>query len=283
MIGTWYIEKGKSNYNVIIDTLDRKEKSIYMKSSGDDHSYCNVLNNIPNGYKGDTLELSTLIKSENIEHGDAKIMINLLKRGRSINYALLDSYQVTGSTDWKRYSVRLYLDPATDTIVIAAGMSGLGDVWFKDFVVTLDGENIKNLPNIEKLPPRAELDREFDNSSQIRFEKLEDTTVKRLAELCKVWGKLKYTNAKVTKGEYNWDYELFRIMPIVEQEDFLEKLEEWKLSFGLETTIIPKDHYYLDFYPNVGNVIFVNEKEYKDISFKDHGFRLLSLFRIGMQ
>ncbi|MDM1412117.1 hypothetical protein HX038_15380 [Myroides odoratimimus] len=275
----WYIEKGKTSYDVFLDTLDQNKQSISIKSSSDNHSFCSVSNNIANGYKGDTLVLSAFIKSKDIKEGDVKILINLLKKGKSIKYALLESYTVTGTTTWKEYSVKLALDPRADTIVVSSGISGLGQAWFKDFKLTLDGENIKDLQAKKKEPLKADLDHEFDYGSKIRIDKLDKLTINRLASLSKAWGELKYTNPKIAKAEYNWDYELFRIMPIIYKQDFDDKLEMWKLSFGPISTEIPKDNYYIDFYPNVGNAVFENEKVYKDISFDDQGYRLLALFR----
>lgn len=275
----WYIEKGATEYSVVVDSLNKKEKSLYIKSFGDNHSYCSVLSKIPNGYQGDTLILSALIRSKDIEKGDAKIMINLLKRGSSIRYAMLEHNEIVGTTNWKKYSVKLPLDTATDTIFIVGGLQGKGEVWFKDFEVTLDGKNLKELENVKKAPPKAELDNEFDTGSKFTVDKVNETSVKRLAELCKVWGRLKYTHPDIAKGNYNWDYELFRLLPIVKRNDFQEQLVLWKNRFGEESLTIPSNHYYVDFFPNVGNAIFENEKSYKDISFDDHGYRLLALFR----
>lgn len=274
LLSTWYVEKGGTDY-----ILKEEDRSIYIKSSSDSHSYCSILNKVPNGYKGDTLELSAFVKSKNIKEGDAKIMINQFRKGRSISYVMLDSGEIVGTTGWKKYSIKLSMDTDIDTIGIVGGLVGKGEVWFRDFVVKVDSKDIRELKLIEKSPLKVELDNEFDKGSQFTVKNLDYGIINRLTELCKVWGKLKYTNPDVGKGDYNWDYELFRILPIVKEDNFLVRLDQWKNSFGYGSTTIPAKHYYVDFYPNVGNAIFENEKSYKNISFDDHGFRLLSLFR----
>jgi C-terminal processing protease CtpA/Prc len=42
-----------------------------------------------------------------------------------------------------------------------------------------------------------------------------DDKVQRLALLCKVWGFLKYYHPVVRKGEYDWDNEFLRVLPLV--------------------------------------------------------------------
>lgn len=41
----------------------------------------------------------------------------------------------------------------------------------------------------------------------------------------------------------------------------------------------PQEHYYIGFYPGIGNPQFKNEKDYASMAFPDEGFRLLALYR----
>lgn len=52
----------------------------------------------------------------------------------------------------------------------------------------------------------------------------EDTKVENLYLLGKVWGFLKYHHPKVTEGKYDWDAELFKMLPFVEEENFKNAL-----------------------------------------------------------
>lgn len=58
-----------------------------------------------------------------------------------------------------------------------------------------------------------EKDTEFNNGSGIETAALSDVQTESLYKLCKVWGYTKYHHPSVISGEYNWDAELFRVMP----------------------------------------------------------------------
>lgn len=58
-------------------------------------------------------------------------------------------------------------------------------------------------------------DSEFLNASHIHIDSCNTKTVNKLAQLCKIWGFIKYYHPTVAAGKYNWDYELFRIMPLI--------------------------------------------------------------------
>ncbi len=57
------------------------------------------------------------------------------------------------------------------------------------------------------------LDKEFDSGSGITFPEPDETLINRLDLLGKVWGFLKYHHPEAGSGNYNWDYELFRMLP----------------------------------------------------------------------
>ncbi len=62
-------------------------------------------------------------------------------------------------------------------------------------------------------------DHEFDMGSGISLSSISEDKTMDLAKLCKVWGVVKYYHPKVVAGGINWDYELFRVMPKVLEED----------------------------------------------------------------
>jgi hypothetical protein len=59
----------------------------------------------------------------------------------------------------------------------------------------------------------AQVDREFDYGSGIQIEELSQQQQQDLFRLCKVWGFVKYYHPSIAKGDIDWDYELFRVMP----------------------------------------------------------------------
>ncbi len=77
---------------------------------------------------------------------------------------------------------------------------------------------------------------EFRESSKITMAAFSSFQIESLDALGKIWGLMKYYHPAVAEGDYNWDYELFRIMPKVlnattkEQRDKI--FVKWIKSFG---------------------------------------------------
>jgi hypothetical protein len=77
---------------------------------------------------------------------------------------------------------------------------------------------------------------DFEKSSGIEIENLSFEKVNDLKVLGMIWGFLKYYHPEVDGGEYNWDFELFKIMPeILDCEDNAERdkaLYNWINGLG---------------------------------------------------
>lgn len=88
----------------------------------------------------------------------------------------------------------------------------------------------------EMVANKADEDREFVNGSKIGTIQLTASRIENLDVLGKVWGYLKYYHPSVAAGEYNWDYELFRILPkILKASDKNERngiLNTWVGGMG---------------------------------------------------
>jgi len=69
----------------------------------------------------------------------------------------------------------------------------------------------------ESLNYKADLDHQFDNGSAIASIPLNERRTNDLAILGKIWGFVKYYHPAVQNGEYNWDYELYRVLPKIMQ------------------------------------------------------------------
>lgn len=69
------------------------------------------------------------------------------------------------------------------------------------------------VPNLIDKDKKANLDKEFSEGSKINIEQLTPMQINNLAILGKIWGFLKYHHPVASGGDYNWDFELFRITP----------------------------------------------------------------------
>ena len=89
-------------------------------------------------------------------------------------------------------------------------------------------------------------DHEFDHGSGIHFTIISDKKILDLAKLCKVWGVVKYYHPMVIAGDINWDYELFRVMPSILEEDadVNSILYRWVSSFNKGVNIEDMQQHY---------------------------------------
>ena len=92
------------------------------------------------------------------------------------------------------------------------------------------------LRQISIRPLLAKLDTSFTSGSNMRIDKLSALEIENLSNLGMVWGFLKYHHPAIARCDYNWDAELFRVLPkILEarsktQADLV--LEKWVDSIG---------------------------------------------------
>lgn len=79
-------------------------------------------------------------------------------------------------------------------------------------------------------------DTEFVHSSKIRSIELNEQNIEDLETLGLIWGYLKYYHPNIASGDYNWDFELFRILPkVIDAENSEVRdiyLNDWINSLG---------------------------------------------------
>jgi len=197
---------------------------------------------IRDNFNGKLITLSGYIKTEEVKDGYASL---LLRIDPEIG---VEQVKVTGTTDWKKFEINLPMyTEKTRNYAIGIMLVGKGKVWFDDLSIAIDGVNIEELPSIDVVyneKPLSEQnmyplskDNEFDNGSKILIDQLSDNKIiDDIYVLGLVWGFLKYHHPNIAKGEYNWDYELFRIMPkIFNSKNKFQRddtLIEWIKSLG---------------------------------------------------
>ncbi|EGT3617726.1 peptidase S41, partial [Clostridium perfringens] len=83
---------------------------------------------------------------------------------------------------------------------------------------------------------RSYFDTEFKAGSNITIDDLDNNEIESLNKLCKVWGFAKYYHPKIVAGSKNWDFELFRVMPMVieakNQDEVNSILYDWINKLG---------------------------------------------------
>lgn len=210
---TGWVDFGGANYTLAVDSATVKNgkfaASLEYKEGKPDFKAWAF--HIPESYPGKKITLTGYIKTEGVTDGYAGLWMRI---DPSIAFDNMQDRGVTGITDWTRYEISLKMDPEkTQQIVIGGILAGKGKMWVDDLKLTVDGKEIKDLkPLGEKLFP-ADLDTAFNQGSGIATLTTNQSNVQHLKALGLIWGFLKYHHPAIAAGQYNWDDELFRILP----------------------------------------------------------------------
>ena len=227
---------GSSNYILSIDSTNVKSgkysASIEFEEGNPDFKAWAFT--IPDSYAGKKITLSGYLKTENVTDGYAGLWMRI---DPSIAFDNMNNNGVKGTTDWTKYEITLDMNPEkTKQIIIGGLLAGKGKMWIDDLKVTIDGKEINDIKPLEREIFPAEEDKEFDNGSQIVSISVDKNQIENLKTLGLIWGFLKYYHPNIATGEYNWDYELFRILPeVLNSENGKNRdqiLVKWIDNFG---------------------------------------------------
>lgn len=227
---------GEPSYILALDSsvVKKGKYSVSIKSTGEKTDFKAWAYTIPENYDGEKITLSGYIKTENVTDGYAGLWLRI---DPNIAFDNMGSNGIKGTTDWKKYEITLAMDPKlTKQIVVGGLLVGKGKMWIDNLSITIDGKEIEaaKLFARELLP--ADNDKEFDNGSAIKIENVTKNQTEDLKTLGLVWGFLKYYHPNVAKGMYNWDYELFRVLPkvlnSVSKKNTDDILVKWVQSLG---------------------------------------------------
>jgi hypothetical protein len=309
------------NYEIRKDTVNaysgKYSALIVSDEKGD--KFGSIAYKILANYKGKQISLQGYMKTENVEDGFAGLLLRIDGNGTSLAFDNMQNQNVNGTNDWKKYTITLPLSGGAENIFVGGILSRKGKAWFDDFTLTIDGENIQTLKEVEKPLSKVQLDKEFDNGSNFQLKEVGKEQIENLRKLCKIWGFLKYHHPAIAKGEVNWDYELFRILHKLNSSDFDSEVLNWIKSVGSvnsedvnnpnfttskiqpdtkwisDNTFISKElcqeltkidrsgrekqNFYISFFPGVNNPNFQTENPYTTMKWDDTGYQLLALFR----
>lgn len=210
-----WIKYAHDDYVVGVDSSIKKsgKYSVSIASKVEQPQYALIGFDIPDNYPGKIITLSGYIKTENVTGGYAGIWMRI---DPSIALDNMHEHGITGTTDWRKYEISLMMNPKeTKQIVIGGILFGKGKMWLDDLHVTIDSKDIGEVTPIPKAIHPAEADTAFNKGSQIDTILTGKKEIENLKTLGLVWGFLKYYHPNIAKGNFNWDYELFRILPKV--------------------------------------------------------------------
>lgn len=161
---------------------------------------------------GDSLALKGFVAYSNAIKGDITCSIIQENSSSKTSEQSFELNQISGSSEWTPFYIKAVMLDSLNNFSIKIKSTGDVNVWFDDLELTVDG---KNIGDKQELCFIADKDKEFDNGSSISIPNINAQQLINLEVLTKVWGFIKYYHPEVTKGNIQWDYELFRIMPYV--------------------------------------------------------------------
>ncbi|MDR0575113.1 MAG: peptidase S41 [Tannerella sp.] len=232
----WFFS-AQSGYSISLDSVNvqsEKYSVVIEHIGGDAGNFQAVSLKLPNNYDGERITLSGHIKTENVTDGYAGLWMRI---DPQIAFDNMGQRGITGTTDWTKHEITLSMNPEKTTQIVIGGLLvGKGKMWIDNLAITIDGKDIGGAKIFERKPFPAEKDKEFDNGSAIIFPPLNEQKTNDLELLGKLWGFLKYHHSAVGKGNYNWDYELFRILPAFLKAENSKKrdkiLLDWINKYG---------------------------------------------------
>jgi len=225
---------GKGEYSVGIDSsafISGKQSATIVYVNGS-NGFKALAYYIPAIYAGKKIKLTGYIKTENVTNGYAGLWMRI---DPSVSFDNMNTRGIKGTTDWEKYEIELNLKSSKAKRIVVGGLlTGEGKMWIDNLEVTIDGKplaktTLKELTAVEK-------DKEFVDASKIDSIELTDQNIENLTILAQIWGFLKYYHPNIAKAEYNWDFELFRIMPkIIDAKNTIERdkyLTNWIAQLG---------------------------------------------------
>lgn len=189
-------------------------------------------------YEGKEIELRVYVKGKDIKESENAIALEIYGAlGELIHQQTTPEEGFQGTFDWTMYSIKFPLAENAKTFMIKAWLSDAGQLWVDDFEILIDGRDISQAKQKEIKALNAEIDNEFDHGSKVKVLIPNDEKVSDLKILGMVWGFLKYYHPNIAAGDYNWDYELFRILPKImnakSDQDRDAILTNWIKNLGI--------------------------------------------------
>ncbi len=227
-------------YSFLLDSNVVQERkysiSIVSDTSVSEGNFAYYKYTLPVNFEGQKISFKCFIKTENINHKDwANLWMRIFNHNLESKYIDLKKNRVIGTKDWEEFSIELPISYDDEEIDLGLQLKGKGKVWFDNIRLFIDGKPYeeakpKSNKNINKT------DSEFFNSSKINLNVISKKQINDLSLLGKIWGFMKYHHPSIAQGNYNWDFELFKIMPSIlscsNTRTRDEILLSWIESFG---------------------------------------------------
>lgn len=227
--------KNQNKYTVELDSvIKRQSKYAVSLFSGNSTAQSGaILFPIHQSFKGQRLTLVGSIKTENVTGGFAGIWLRVDGADNEVlAFESMSGQGLKGTNDWKEYKVEVPY-PEDDAVTINTGalLVGKGKIWVADLRLYMDDQPIDKVPVKAAINYAASRDHQFEKGSGIDTIMPTPQNIKYLTLLGEMWGFLKYHHPAIARGDYNWDAQLFRVLPLLlncrNDKEFSAVMEKW--------------------------------------------------------
>jgi carboxyl-terminal processing protease len=179
-----------------------------------------LYNTIPLDVIGRKLRLSAWVKQSNPSDTSGTVSC-VISEDLGEKRTLVIGKPVIHAKEWILLSREISLDSLKQPLHhlrININVRGKDTVWVDEVKIEIDGKDTYSIPS-------------FCSAEGENIQPLSDQQVNNLIVLCKVWGFLKFFHPAVAIGKFNWDMELFKIIPRVKQASTDEALSSLLLAW----------------------------------------------------
>lgn len=129
--------------------------------------------------------------------------------------------RVINAKEWTRLEWEINIDSfalPVHHVRFNIGATGKNVFWVDDINIEVDGKELYSQPS-------------FASAENEKITPLSIQQRKNLQYLCYTWGFLKYFHPQVAEGKYNWDMELFKLIPVIKKAVSDKELSKILLSW----------------------------------------------------
>jgi Peptidase family S41 len=292
----------QKTYSLSVDSLIRQhgKYSVVLEQKDPNAQFGAFSFSIKPTFSGKKLTLKGFIRTENVSGGFAGLWLRVDGNGGVLSFDNMQSQGLKGTNDWKEYKIDVeFNEEEANAIYVGALLVGKGKIWLDNFHLLVDDNDFSLAPAFKKIQRKADLDTVFLSGSKVQMGELNKTKVDNLANLGMIWGFLKYYHPAIENGQFNWDAELFRILPKVlgasSKSTFSAIVEKWVDSLGKPVTCdtcskslksdgnmkVMPDYGWIFLKNNLGGTLLAKLEDIKDNRHQGKGYYIDEVKEIG--
>uniref|UniRef100_F4C9U2 Peptidase S41 n=1 Tax=Sphingobacterium sp. (strain 21) TaxID=743722 RepID=F4C9U2_SPHS2 len=211
--------KNQNTYKIRPDSIIKKQGrySLSIESGNARGNSGAFVYFLPAAFKGNRLTFIGSIKTEEVREGFTGLWLRVRDADKKeLAFETMEDQQLKGTNDWKEYYIEVPYDDFDGASIELGGLLvGKGKVWFDSLRLYLDDIPIDDAPIRSDFAVAGRPDTLYKDHCGIESIELNPQREEYLELLGQLWGFLKYHHPAIAAGNYNWDNELFKVLPSV--------------------------------------------------------------------